>query len=231
MRAESSTPATNETVVAAYDRLAAPYDLLIAPLEAKTRRRAIEGLQLEPGETVLEIGCGPGHALRVLSRHTSPDGHVIGLDASPNMLARARSRVERSMATDRIDPLNRIDLLLGDARSLPLPDGSVDVVFIEDTLELFSSDGISTVVAECARVLGREGKLGVVTMERSGMEGDPFVRLYEWLFDRVPGYERVGCRPIYARRAIEDGGFTIERQERHRRGYVWPVEILIARHD
>ena len=217
--------ASNEAIVAAYDRLSAPYDRLIAPLEANTRRRAIEKLHLESGETVLEIGCGPGHALRLLARHSSPDGHVIGLDAAPGMLARARRRVGSSTESDRID------LLLGDARSLPVPDDSVDAVFIEDTLELFSSDEITTVVADCARVLDADGKLGVVTMERSGVEDDPFVRLYEWVFDRVPGYDRVGCRPIYARQALEEGGFTIERQERHRRGYVWPVEILIARLD
>ena len=223
MRTTASTTASNEAIVAAYDRLAAPYDRLIAPLEATTRRRAIENLHLESGQTVLEIGCGPGHALRLLARHSSPDGHVIGLDAAPGMLERARHRVERSTERDRID------LLLGDARSLPVPDDSVDALFIEDTLELFSSDGISTVVAECARVLDTAGKVAVVTMERSGVEDDPFVRLYEWAFDNVPGYDRVGCRPIYARQALVEGGFAIERQERHRRGYVWPVEILIAR--
>lgn len=214
---------SNDAIVATYDRLALPYDWLIAPLEAGTRRRAIERLGLEAGDRVLEIGCGPGHALGPLARRVGPGGAVYGLDAAPGMIDRARRRVEKSTESDRID------LLLGDARSLPLPEDSVDVVFLEDTLELFSADEIATVVAECDRVLETDGRIGVVTMERAGVDDDPFVRAYEWLFEHLPGYDRVGCRPIYARRALEAGGFEIDRQERHRRGYVWPVEILIGR--
>lgn len=225
MGSSSRTAVSTETIVETYDLLATPYDWMVARWETKTRRRAIENLHLESDERILEIGCGPGHALRSLAHHSGPDGHVIGLDAAPGMMDRARRRVEQSDRTDRID------LLLGDARSLPVPDNSVDVVFIEDTLELFPSEEIATVVAECARVLVPNGRLGVVTMERSGVENDPFVWMYEWLFEHFPGYDRVGCRPIYARRALEDGEFEIQRQERHRRGYIWPVTILIARHE
>ena len=53
--------------------------------------------------------------------------------------------------------------------------------------------------------------------------------LYDWLFERVSGYERFGCRPIYASRTLEEEGFAIERQEHLHRARVWPVEILIAR--
>lgn len=223
MAFSSSTGVSNEAIVEAYDRLAAPYDRVVAPLEAGTRRRAIASLDLEAGERVLELGCGPGHALVSLAQRVAP-GTVVGLDAAPGMVARARRRVEDSAQA------GQVDLVLGDARSLPVADDSVDVVFLEDTLELFSSEEIATVVGECARVLETDGQLGVVTMERSGAEDDLFVRVYDWLFEHLPGYERIGCRPIYARRALEEGGFTIERQERHRRGYVWPTEILIARH-
>lgn len=222
MSSPPDTAVSNDAIVETYDRLAIPYDRLIAPLEAGTRRRAIDRLCLEADERVLEIGCGPGHALEPLAGRVGPNGAVYGLDAAPGMIDRARRRTEKSAGSDRID------LLLGDARSLPLPDGCVDAVFLEDTLELFSADEIATVVAECGRVLEADGRIGVVTMERAGVDDDPFVRAYEWLYAHFPGYDRVGCRPIYARRALEAGGFEIVRRERHRRGYVWPVDILIG---
>jgi demethylmenaquinone methyltransferase/2-methoxy-6-polyprenyl-1,4-benzoquinol methylase len=66
-------------------------------------------------------------------------------------------------------------------------------------------------------------------MERAGAEDDPFVRAYDWLFERVPGFERFGCRPIRASRTLEEEGFAIERRERLQRARVWPVEVLTAR--
>lgn len=222
MGVSPSPGVSNETVVRTYDWLAAPYDLLIAPIEAGTRSRAIELLALSAGDRVLELGSGPGHALPGLAGSVGPGGQVIGLDAAPRMVARARRRV-----ADAGDALI-VEVLLGDARSLPLPATSVDAVFVEDTLELFSTRERRTVLAECNRVLVPGGRLGVVTMERSGLEDDRFVRIYEWLYEQFPGYDRIGCRPIYARDALEAAGFSILEQERRRRGYVWPVEILIA---
>lgn len=222
MDAGSRPSVSNEDIAATYHRLATLYDWFVAPLEAKTRQRALDLLSIDPGERIVELGCGPGHALVALAHLLNESGHVIGLDAAPGMVARARNRVTQEAVTERIT------LLLGDARSLPIGDDTVDIIFLEDTLELFTQDEIRAVLTECKRVLIPEGRIGVVTMERENAENDPFIRAYEWVFDHLPGYERVGCRPIYARRTLEAEGFTIERQERHRRGYVWPVEILIG---
>lgn len=221
-----STPrssVTNEDIVRAYDRGATLYDWLVRALPSKTRRRALDLLSLEGDETVLEIGSGPGWALRDIHSRLDSSGQIVGLDAAEGMIARADRRIGNRSGGERIH------LLLGDARELPFPDNGIDAVFIEDTLELFSRSTIQTVLSECDRVLVPDGRIGVVTMEREGAETDLFVRGYDWIFEHVPGYDRVGCRPIYARRALETEGFAIEQMDRYRRGYVWPVEILIAR--
>jgi len=214
---------SNETVVATYDRLAGVYDSLVAPFEAGTRRRVLDLLDVEPGDRALEVGCGPGHAAVALGERVGGGGRVLALDAAPGMVSRARRRCVRAGVADRVD------VLLGDARRLPLRDGSVDVALIEDTLELFAGSGIASVVDELARVLDSRGQLGVVTMEREGAEDDPFTRGYDLVYEHVPGYDRVGCRPVYARRALESAGFEIERWGRHRRGGVWPVAVGVAR--
>jgi ubiquinone/menaquinone biosynthesis C-methylase UbiE len=214
---------SNEAVVDAYDRLAAPYDWVLGPLEASTRDRALSLLSPDSGERILEAGCGPGHALVELARRVGAAGQVVGLDAAPEMLDRARTRV------DHTNPPGRVALVRGDARSLPIPEGTADAVFIEDTLELFAAGERTALLSEIRRVLNPDGRLVVVTMERENAESDPFVRAYDWAFEHVPGYERFGCRPIYARRALESNGFAVAHRERHRRAHVWPVEVLLAR--
>ena len=60
---------------------------------AGIRKRAINALRLQPGETVLDAGCGTGWCLPMLSSAVRETGHVIGFEPSTEMLALARARV------------------------------------------------------------------------------------------------------------------------------------------
>lgn len=213
----------NETIVETYDRFAGLYDRILTPLKTGTRQHALASLDIGGGETIVEVGCGPGHALVALARAVGSRGRVVGIDAAPGMVARARRRSRRA------DTPAPIDVLSGDARALPMQSGSVDIAFVEDTLELFREAGLAAVIDELNRVLDPDGQLCVLTMERAGAEDNLFVRVYDWLFEHVPGSQRFGCRPIYACQALEAGGFSVERRSRHSRGYVWPVEVVLAR--
>lgn len=68
------------------------YDSELAPFEP-LRREAIERLNLKPGDTVLDVGCGTGLSFAPLLDRLGPDGHVVGIEQCPEMLARARGRV------------------------------------------------------------------------------------------------------------------------------------------
>lgn len=215
------TTVSNERVVRTYDQLSHVYDWFVGPLEASARRQAIDFLALDGDERVLEVGCGPGHALTELATRV-PNGHVFGLDAARGMLDRARRRRDRRSVTDRVS------LLRGDARRLPVRSDSMDAVFIEATLELFSTQEMRTVLEEISRVLDADGRLCVVTMERDGSEDSRFVRFYEWAFEHLPGYRAVGCRPVYARRALEETGFEIHQHLRAYHAGVWPLDLYLA---
>ncbi|WP_134669194.1 class I SAM-dependent methyltransferase [Halorussus marinus] len=80
-----------------YARWADLYDVLArsTPGLGRLRGRAADALALEPGDTVVEMGCGTGANLPHLRERVGPEGRVVGVDFTRGMLARARDRIER----------------------------------------------------------------------------------------------------------------------------------------
>ncbi len=95
------------SVARRYRLLAGVYDR--APLDclahARARRRAIELLRLRPGQIVIDVACGTGANLSMLSQRVGDGGRVIGLDYSEDMLDRARvkARAWSNIAVVRLD--------------------------------------------------------------------------------------------------------------------------------
>lgn len=78
-----------------YRRIAAIYDPICRPLYAGPRRAAVDALQLQPDQTVLDLCTGTGLNLPLLAQAVGPSGRVIGVDFCPQMIKRAQRRVER----------------------------------------------------------------------------------------------------------------------------------------
>ena len=74
---------------------AATYDRAVARAEP-IRREAIARLKLQPGDTVLDVGCGTGLCFPLIEEKIGPEGRLIGIDLSREMLGKARERVESS---------------------------------------------------------------------------------------------------------------------------------------
>jgi ubiquinone/menaquinone biosynthesis C-methylase UbiE len=86
--------------LARYDRMSAFYEPLTRYASfgtiGKLYRAVGEELDLPPGSTVLEFGCGPATVTPVLRDAVGPEGRVIGVDISDKMLAKARAKAERN---------------------------------------------------------------------------------------------------------------------------------------
>src|SRR5512146_1079126 len=130
-----------------YNRLSRWYDLISGSGEAGLRKLGLASLSLQPGENVLEIGCGTGQALPLLAQSAGDHGAAAGIDLSEGMLRVARVRL------DKMKPRCRVSLAQGDASCLPYRSGAFDAVFMSFTLELFSTQDILSVLSECRRVL------------------------------------------------------------------------------
>src|SRR5680860_1453257 len=80
-----------------YARLARRYDVSLAVLQpwlSRYRRRAVDSLELRPGETVLDVGAGTGASLELLAAGVGPEGQVVAIEPSEAMLDAARRRAD-----------------------------------------------------------------------------------------------------------------------------------------
>jgi len=111
--------------------------------------------RIEPGDTVLDLGCGFGIDSILAARATGPTGRVFALDFLPEML-------ERTAAAADEGGLDNIETIEGEMEAIPLPDASVDRVISNGVVNL--SPRKARVLAECARVLRLGGELCVADL-------------------------------------------------------------------
>jgi demethylmenaquinone methyltransferase/2-methoxy-6-polyprenyl-1,4-benzoquinol methylase len=203
---------------ASYNRLSRWYDWIAGGTEGKYRDLGLELLQIQAGESALEIGFGTGHAIVALAQAAGPAGNVCGIDISEGMRTIAERRAAQAGVSDRVD------LQVGDAAQLPFEAGCFQAVFMSFTLELFDTPEIPLVLAQCRRVLRPGGRIGLVAMAMPGRPGTA-VRLYEWCHARWPAW--IDCRPIHAQEALQEAGFTMDNVKRLK---MWglPVDVIRA---
>ena len=104
-----------------------------------------------PGDTVVDIGCGSGTDLVIAARMVGPAGLAIGVDFCEEMAKTADEAVRRAK-------LGSVEVLRGDAMSLPMDDASADVVIANGVINHLCSDKLAA-LREAFRVLRPGGRL------------------------------------------------------------------------
>ncbi len=123
-------------------------------------RLAIEALRIEPADRVLELGFGPGSAVRAIAA-AACSGLVLGIDRSPEMLAQASRRNWRAIEQ------GRVELRLGRFDALPWVSGSVDKILAANVVYFFGRNADE--VREARRVLRPGGLMAIYATDRATM--------------------------------------------------------------
>ncbi len=176
-----------------WERVAPSYDRAMAPWERRWIGRYRRELLAQAEGRVVEVGIGTGANLA----HYPAGVQLVGVDASPAMLGRARE-----LAAD----LSReLEVMVGEADHLELPDASADTVVA--TLLLCSVPDVRTSLSEFARVVRPGGRLLLLDHVESSVAP---LRWLQALADRA-GAETGECwrrRPLIE---LPRAGFTVER--------------------
>jgi SAM-dependent methyltransferase len=126
--------------------------------------RLIEAADPQPGERVLDVGCGTGVVARQVASRLGTDGAIAGVDVSANMLGVAKARGARERAT--------VDWREANAQQLPFPESSFDLVLCQFALMFFIDK--ASALAEMRRVVTREGRALLSVWQ--GLDRHPFYR-------------------------------------------------------
>jgi SAM-dependent methyltransferase len=167
-----------------YDSLARYYDIVHSSLTAD--REYVLGLARGAGGPILELGCGTGRLLLPLARA----GHVVtGIDNTPAMLARTRTRLDEEPS----DVQQRVTLVEEDMKKLSLPhaDRCFSLILLPyNTLLHFQTNEIRQLLRNASRYLHQEGQLFIDIINPFLVEGasyDPKPTLENIYFDQETG--------------------------------------------
>lgn len=175
---------------------------------------------LKPGQTVLDLGSGGGIDCFFAAQKVGPEGYVIGVDMTPQMIDRARENKEKVKAWN-------VDFRLGEIEHLPVADRTVDVVISNCVINL--SPDKQQVFNEIFRVLKPGGKIAVSDIVTDGalpqeikdnlsawagcISGALDVKEYISMIEQA-GFTSVNIKPVYFEESmLDEAEVALEREK------------------
>ncbi len=156
------------------------------------REKVLRLAGLEPGESVLDVGCGTGTLAIAAKRYVGPTGAVYGIDASPKMLARANKKASKG----------GVDVVFKNAfaQTLPFPDAQFDAVLTTMMLHHLPRKARQQCASEMRRVLNPGGR--VVAVDFGGAQ-----QQQKGIFSHFHRHGHVTLREIIA--VLSEAGLNI----------------------
>ena len=197
-------------VIRQYGKLAPHYDRRWSFYTEATVHETLGRLELQPGESLLDVGCKTGTLLEALGA-SIPEVKLSGADPSAEMLDMARNKLGESVILKQCH-----------AKSLPFPDQEFDVVVSTNAFHYFRDP--ADTLGEVARVLRPTGRL-VITDWCDDYVTCRLCDLWLRVFDRAHSraYGQKQCRQLLAQ-----AGFNVTRIDRYRINWLWGLMTALA---
>lgn len=206
-----------------YNWRASNYDLG-AGFEEEFHEEAVRLADAQSGQHVLVVACGTGRGMIELAQAVGSTGRVDALDLSDAMIEQARAKTEKLGLNDRVH------FKQGNAKDLPYPDNSFDIVYNGYMFDLIPFDGFEPILKEMYRVLKPGGKLVLLNMSKPDEKKTFYESIYRWT--------GIPCRPVLMAPFLNGLGFKdIQRSYRPPRprnfyekvvAQLWGQEIVLA---
>lgn len=175
------------------------YDIWSHLTESKAAEKAIELADIEDGRKILEVACGTGIVFEQIV-NKNPNGLNIGVDLSPEMLSKARKRLNKRHGN--------FELQEGDALQLSFQENAFDIVVNNFMVDLLPVEAFDQVAEEFHRVLKPNG---IVVISTFSFGKKKINKIWYWIAKYFPDL-LTGCRPVSFRENLMKTGFTITEE-------------------
>ncbi|MFI6881023.1 class I SAM-dependent methyltransferase [Streptomyces sp. NPDC050400] len=153
------------------------YEQYVAPLMAPFVTALVDGVGLNPGDTVLDLACGTGFVARLAAARVGPTGRVHGADASPDMLGVATAHRPHLYPDIEFTPAS--------ADRLPYDDASFDAVLCQQGAQFFPD--LVAALTQAARVTRPGGRFAATTW--TDLSASPYFLAQHEVITRYAGAE------------------------------------------
>ncbi len=157
-------PLSKDSIRDLYRKRAGAYDFsanlyyLLGFREAHYRKQAVAALNLKPGDSVVEIGCGTGLNFKYLQQAMGDSGRIIGVDLTNAMLQQAEARIEKHH-------WHNVELVQGDAARYDFPDNIQGVI---SSFALTLVPEFESVIQQAYQALAPGGHLVILDLKLPG---------------------------------------------------------------
>jgi len=206
-------PHQDPTVSRQYNRWARVYDWIWRRYVDQTLPVLQRAAAVTPDEHVLDLACGTGEWLRRVAE-TTPEARLTGIDIAPNMVERARSKLQS---------YPQVSVQGGDAHDLPFADDTFDVVVSASTFHYFTHPHV--VLEEVGRVLHPEGRLVLLDWCRDFWACRVLDAVLRWV---DPAHHRCYTLDEFTT-FIETTSLDVRAGVRYRFDLVWGMMVVEAR--
>jgi ubiquinone/menaquinone biosynthesis C-methylase UbiE len=192
------------------------YDFWGKLTETKAAQNVLKLAGINNGDDILDVACGTGEMLEKIII-LNPDGNNIGVDLSPEMITKAR---------EKLDTLSKgnFELREGNALNLDFSENSFDILINSYMVDLMPLETFDKIASEFFRVLRPNG---IIVISTFSFGTKKIHRFWYWVAKKFPDL-LTGCRPVSFKNYLIKAGFKTEREMEISQN-TFPTKIIKAR--